>query len=61
MIGLIAKAIAGLLGGVSVWGATAAPDGIDGAEWFGLLAVLGTAVAVFAVPNTPAREGPDDA
>lgn len=47
-----AKAIAGLFGAISAWGVTAiAEGGIDGAEWFGFLGVLGTVIAVYAVPN----------
>lgn len=53
-----AKAVAALLGAVSTWGVTAAPDGIAGAEWFGLLGALAAVAAVYAVPNTPAPAGP---
>lgn len=55
---LYAKALAALLGGIATWGVTASEGGIDAAEWFGLLGVIATAVAVFAVPNsTPDDEG----
>lgn len=52
MIGLYAKALAALLGGIATWGVTASEDGISAPEWFGLVGVIGTAVAVFAIPNT---------
>lgn len=46
------KAIVALLGGVSAWGITASTDNaIDLAEWFGLVGVLSTALAVYAFPN----------
>lgn len=51
MSGLYAKALAALLGGIATWGVTASEDGISSPEWFGLVGVLGTAVAVFAIPN----------
>jgi hypothetical protein len=45
------KALAALLTAVSTWGGTALlDDGITGAEWFGLLGVLGAAL-VYATPN----------
>lgn len=48
----VAKAIAALLGAVSVWGITAMEDSaVTGVEWFGLVAALGTVFAVWAVPN----------
>lgn len=46
-----AKALAALLLAVGTWGATAAPEGIDSTEWFGLLVALSTALGVFLVPN----------
>lgn len=48
-----AKSIAALIGAVGTWGATAAQDGINSVEWFGLLTALGTVLAVWGVPNTP--------
>ena len=61
MIGLYAKALAALLGGVATWGVTAADHGITASEWFGLLAVLATVAGVFAIPNAavalPSEEG----
>lgn len=57
-MGLYAKAIAAFLGGIATWGATAAlDDSISLGEWFGVLGVLGTALAVFAVPNKAENEG----
>lgn len=48
------KFFSALFGGIATWGYTAASEGgIDTAEWFGVLAVLGTALAVFQFPNTP--------
>lgn len=60
------KAIAALIGGVSAWGLTAASDNaIQMAEWFGLVGVLATALAVLAVPNSQeemvVEPAPDDA
>lgn len=52
-----AKAIAALFGAISAWGITAIQDGIDGAEWFGLLGVLGTVLLVWATPNAPQDNG----
>lgn len=48
----INKAIAALFGSVSTWGITAWQNdqAITGDEWFGLLGVIGTVVAVFVVP-----------
>lgn len=48
---IYAKAIAALFGSVSTWGIAVAPDGINSAEWFGLLGVIGTVMAVYAIPN----------
>lgn len=48
-----AKAIAAFLTTLSGWGVTASPNGIDGAEWWGLLGVLTATFAVYAVPNSP--------
>lgn len=55
------KSISALLGGLATWGYTAAEDGnIALAEWFGVLGVLATALAVYQFPNTPpAGEGSD--
>lgn len=54
------KTIAAVLGGVATWGITAASNGaIDLAEWFGLLGALGTALGVYAFPNTN-PDGPAD-
>lgn len=51
-----AKAIAAFFGGLATWGGTAASDGqIALAEWFGLSAVISTAILVWAVPNAKAR------
>jgi hypothetical protein len=56
-MGLYAKAIAALLGGIATWGVTAATDNaISLVEWFGLVGVVGTAIAVFAIPNKPVEE-----
>lgn len=48
-----AKAIVAFVMSISAWGVTAAPGGIDGAEWFGLMGALGATAGVYAVPNTP--------
>ena len=55
-----AKFVMALLGGVSAWGVTAAPDGYDQPELWGLLAVIATAIGVFAVPNSRPDGEPDD-
>lgn len=48
------KTIAAVLGTIATWGTTAAAtDGISPVEWYGLLAALAGALAVFGVPNTP--------
>jgi hypothetical protein len=59
-VAVYTKAIVALLGGIATWGATAVTDGISANEWFGLLAVIATALGVFAFPNTPQGEGGDD-
>jgi len=52
--GLIAAVVAVLIAGVTAWQATSS-DGMTGQDWATVvLAVLG-AVAVYAVPNTPAE------
>jgi hypothetical protein len=56
-VAVYTKAIVALLGGIATWGATAVTDGISANEWFGLLAVIATALGVFAFPNTPQGEG----
>lgn len=55
------KSLAALIGTVATWGAAAAATGgVTPAEWWGLLAALGTVVAVWGVPNdAPAGELPD--
>jgi len=51
------KAIAAILGAVGTWGTTAALDGsISLVECFGLVFVLGTALAVYAAPYVAAHE-----
>jgi hypothetical protein len=51
------KAISAVIGGISTWGITAAAsDGVNAVEWFGLLGVLSTSLAVFAFPNAPVPE-----
>lgn len=45
------KALAAALTGVATWGITAQPDGIDGAEWWGLFGVLVGAFLVWLTPN----------
>lgn len=52
------KALAALLGAISTWGVTAAPDGVDSVEWFGLLGVLGTGLLVLGSP--PNAESAED-
>jgi hypothetical protein len=49
------KALAAFLGAVSTWGMTAWQNDqqITGDEWFGVLGVLGTVIAVYAVRNQP--------
>ena len=46
-----AKAISCFLGTISTWGVTAAPDGIQAVEWWGLLGVIASTFAVYAYPN----------
>lgn len=49
------KAIIAFLGGISAWGITAATDNsITLSEWWGLPAVVATALVVLAVPNKSA-------
>lgn len=55
-----AKALAALFGAVGTWGVTAAQDGIQQTEWFGLLIALGTVAAVYGTPNTPPPGQPAD-
>lgn len=53
------KCIVAVLTALGTWGATAAPDGYDQAELWGLCAVLVAGFAVFQVPNdAPAGEPP---
>lgn len=54
-----AKSIAALLTALGTWGATAAADGrYDQLELWSLTGVLVTALAVFAIPNTPEPPAP---
>jgi len=47
-----AKFIVALFGGIATWGVTAGADGsISDIEYYGLLAVIGTAFEVFAIAN----------
>lgn len=47
-----AKALTALLGAVGTWGVTAYEDNaVNGAEWFGLLLGLSTALGVYIVKN----------
>lgn len=46
------KAIAAGLTGLATWGGTAQTNGIDGAEWWGLVGVLVSATLVWLVPNS---------
>jgi hypothetical protein len=49
-----AKSIAAFLTALAGWGTTALADGhLEAGELFGLALVAGTALNVFAVPNTP--------
>lgn len=50
-----AKALAALLTALAAWGATAAPDGYQSAELWGLAAVAAAGLTVYAVPNRPPR------
>ena len=54
------KAIAALLLAIGTWVTTAAPDGIDGAEWGGLLVALATGLGVAQISNAPGDEVGDD-
>lgn len=48
------KLMAAFLGAVGTWGYTAsATNGISLQEYFGLLGVLATSLAVYSLPNTP--------
>lgn len=50
------KFIAAIFGTIATWGLTAAVDGkIDLVELFGLLAALAGSLAVFQLPNAPAK------
>jgi hypothetical protein len=51
------KAIIALLGGVSAWGVTASPDGIQNQEWYGLAGVVATALGVAWALNAVDGEG----
>lgn len=56
----IAKALTALLTGIGIWAATALSDGqVSPVEWFGLTAPLVSALAVWAVPNTPTATDQD--
>lgn len=46
-----AKAIIAFLTALGAWGVTAAPDGYDAAEMWGLCAVVVAGLAVYAYPN----------
>jgi len=49
------KAILAGLGAVGTWGATAASDGFQTTEWFGLITAVVTAITVYLVPNEDTR------
>lgn len=51
-----AKALIAFLTALGTWGATAAPDGIDSAELFGLCGVAVAGLTVWAVTNAPSAE-----
>lgn len=49
-----AKAVAAFLGSVATWGIAAGADGhYDQVELWGLLGVVGTVLATYAIPNKP--------
>lgn len=50
------KTLAAIIGAVVTWGLTAQSDGIDGAEWWGLAAILATALGVYQAPNEPLED-----
>ena len=55
------KFFSALLGGIATWGYTAAADDlISKVEWFGLIGVIGTALAVYQFPNTNPDGGAGD-
>lgn len=55
------KSIAALVGAVATWGLAASADGAyDQAEWWALVAAVGTVVAVWGIPNDPPPGEPAD-
>lgn len=53
------KSIAALLGALSTWGIASYEGGYSQGEWWALVGVVGTVVAVWGIPNdTPAGEAP---
>lgn len=48
-----AKAIIAFLTALGTWGVTAAPDGYQQAEMWGLCGVIVAGLSVFAYPNKP--------
>ena len=59
-LGLVAKAIATLLGGSAAVVLSTFPDSQTGQLVAGLLGVLGTTALVFAVPNTAREVEPEE-
>lgn len=51
-----AKALIAFLTAFGTWGATAAPNGIDTAEWFGLTGPFVAGLTVWAVANAPSSD-----
>lgn len=56
----VRKTVAALLTGIATWGGTALADGeISSVEWFGLVGVVASVIAVFGVSNS-APPGEED-
>lgn len=55
-----AKALVALFTALGTWGMTAASEGYDQVELWGLCGVAVTFLSVFAIPNTPPAGQPRD-
>lgn len=47
------KTMGAILGTLATWGLAASPDGIQAAEWWGLVAAFATMLTVYGVKNEP--------
>lgn len=51
-----AKAVIAFFTSLGTWGAAAMPEGIEGAEWFGLCGVVVATFSVWVVENQPTAD-----